>query len=157
MQPAPTLSGEVTKWIHDIVQRYTDIREIWLLGSRANGTAKPTSDWDFLVLGGPGVRAALEAETDLHREDVDILVLDDETGEFSAVWGHAKTGSLSRWEWTLESEDSATYKATKWVSSTDDNEIPIAGANLGQQRVTRAKAFRVWSGDRGRARSDTFA
>lgn len=43
------------------------------LGSRANGTAKPDSDWDFLVMARSGVRGVLKAETSLHRADVDFL------------------------------------------------------------------------------------
>jgi predicted nucleotidyltransferase len=48
------------------------IEQIWLVGSRAEGKAKPTSDWDFLVVG-PGLGSAEEERIRLwEEEDIDF-------------------------------------------------------------------------------------
>ena len=43
------LSEEIAKYIHDLKRAFPRITSIWLVGSRANDTARDDSDWDFLV------------------------------------------------------------------------------------------------------------
>jgi Polymerase beta, Nucleotidyltransferase len=38
-----------TEYVSALVSAYSAIREVWLYGSRANETARPDSDWDYLA------------------------------------------------------------------------------------------------------------
>jgi predicted nucleotidyltransferase len=90
--------------------------EVWLIGSRANGTARTNSDWDVLIFGNKALLDALAMEEPL--DNVDILVVHDGDA-FQSPWnktkeGVLKSGSLSGWEWQPKSETEATYSGTKW-------------------------------------------
>lgn len=90
--------------------------EVWLMGSRANGTARTDSDWDILIFGDMELLDALRKEEPL--EETDILVVHDGDA-FQSPWnktgeGVLKSGSLSGWEWKRKSETEATYSGTKW-------------------------------------------
>lgn len=37
------------EYIDELVRAHPSVEEVWLFGSRANGTARETSDWDYLV------------------------------------------------------------------------------------------------------------
>jgi hypothetical protein len=39
------------QYINELVRAYPSIQEVWLFGSRANGTERPDSDWDYMVFG----------------------------------------------------------------------------------------------------------
>lgn len=89
--------------------------EIWLIGSRANGTAKDTSDWDFVIFGGRDVLAELQRITPVPSLDL-LVILDPHT--YMSPWprretGQLKQGTWSLWKWQKLSEDEATYEATK--------------------------------------------
>lgn len=45
------LPPDIKKMIDGVMRVCPNITEIWLIGSRAAGTAKDDSDWDFLVFG----------------------------------------------------------------------------------------------------------
>jgi predicted nucleotidyltransferase len=97
--------------------------EIWLIGSRANNTAKETSDWDFVVFGGREVLAALQRETRVPSLDFLVVVSAD---KYIRPWprpedGEPKRGNWRLWKWQKISEDQATYEATKWA---DEDEYP---------------------------------
>ena len=99
--------------------------EIWLIGSRANGTAKETSDWDFVVFGGPQVLVALQQETPVASLDL-LVVVDPHT--YISPWprvedGQPKKGNWGQWKWRKVSEDQATYEATKWADEDDYPDI----------------------------------
>lgn len=90
--------------------------EVWLMGSRANGTARINSDWDLLIFGDKALLDALKKEDPLG--EVDVLVVHDGNA-FQSPWnktdeGILKSGSLSGWEWQRKSATEATYSGTKW-------------------------------------------
>lgn len=90
--------------------------EIWLIGSRANGTARMNSDWDFFVFGNADVYEQLR--THLPIENIDLLVVTN-GDEFASPWpreadGAIKRGSLTAWKWQQLTSDRASYEATKW-------------------------------------------
>ena len=109
---------EIDEFVAQLVSRFPNIYEVWLIGSRANGTARPDSDWDLLVFGDSPVRAQISTADDLHRADVDCLVLIDDD-RFISAWPPLHSGSLSAWDWHRCTEDSATYTETKWRDSED--------------------------------------
>ena len=51
MKLAIDLSPEHLQEVRAILTRHIPGREVWVFGSRAKGTAKPTSDLDLCVLG----------------------------------------------------------------------------------------------------------
>lgn len=88
--------------------------EIWLIGSRANGSSRPDSDWDLLVFGPEDTFARLHAAVDLHRDDVDCMVV-LEGGDLQSAWGRRiKSGALYRWHWDRTGDREATFVESKW-------------------------------------------
>jgi len=119
----------------ELLQSYPDIREIWLIGSRANGTARADSDWDYLVFGNPELADRLAADCSIHRPSIDILVVYDEDN-FRKPWtdgANEKMGSLSEWEFKRLTETTASYRATKRMENESFN---VQGST--------GKAVRVW-------------
>jgi hypothetical protein len=111
------------------------LSSIWLIGSRANGTATPTSDWDFIAFGTLDSLNFLRTAVHLHRHDTDFLVVTN-GDDFAAAWGSTdKTGSLKGWEWEKVTESLSRYTQVKRVKREDG-----AGVQLLQKQ-----AIRVWS------------
>lgn len=122
-------------YVASIAASATGCREIWLIGSRANGAERPDSDWDLLVFGDEASIAQLRAAQHLHREDVDCLVMADDTN-FESAWGDKlKSGSLSKWEWHRTDETSATYTEVKWHEAEGSTGF----------RCQRRRALLIWS------------
>jgi predicted nucleotidyltransferase len=127
--------AELATYIATLVDAHPGIREIWLIGSRANGTARPDSDWDLLAFADNGSLAALASDDTFNRHDIDLLVVFD-GDRFRKPWldGEAvKSGSLVGWEWERISDRAATYKAVK-ASEEDDFYVDI----------TKGRAVRLW-------------
>jgi hypothetical protein len=126
------------EYIDRLVQAYPSIREIWLLGSRANGSERPDSDWDYLAFGDEA-----RALNDLHNDsqfndpDVDLLFLGPGLDEAMKPWPSADTwkklglgdapGGI---KWRIISETEACYIETKDRSP---------GSFEVDQRVAKAK------------------
>jgi len=108
------LSDEIRKYVEILKDDFPAIEEIWLLGSRANGTARSDSDWDFLVFSSepPKLKEKLQRMTKYHRDDVDLFVVDEDRN-FVTAFGKTKGGSLDGWKWNQNSANSASYKGTK--------------------------------------------
>jgi predicted nucleotidyltransferase len=101
-----------------LTHSYSDVREVWLFGSRANGEANLNSDWDYWVFADTASLETLRADTELRRlstdANIDLFVIYD-GDQFVNPWSHKKKdGSLSDWKWTRQSERQATYRANKW-------------------------------------------
>jgi predicted nucleotidyltransferase len=102
-------------YIERLVTKYPDIGEIWLMGSRANGTHRPDSDWDYFVFGNERILRSLARRRKFHQPDIDPLIVYD-GNQFRKPWADGprwKTGSLSAWQWNLVGHGEATYWATK--------------------------------------------
>lgn len=113
------LPDSVRKIIDDVIARYEGIREIWLFGSRANGTNKENSDWDILIFADQNVLGSLEKENSERYLNLDIMIVFDQDN-FRGPWrresdGAYKRGNLQDWEWKELQSGLATYKATKEV------------------------------------------
>jgi predicted nucleotidyltransferase len=68
VQPVDDATG---RW-SDLADRHPDLLLLVLIGSRAAGREHPGSDWDFGVLGGPGLDLL-----DLRADLVDIVGVDE--------------------------------------------------------------------------------
>lgn len=80
------------------------VKEIWLIGSRANGSAAPESDWDLLV------RSDREPAQSVRRSpDIDVLC----SGPSGSTLVEGEEESLRFWftdfEWKATSCGEATY------------------------------------------------
>lgn len=128
------MDAEIRQFIESIGRSAPGLSEVWLIGSRANGTAKPSSDWDFIAIGTSETLEFLKKSTHFHRSDVDFLVVTDGDG-FISAWGEReKRGYLSVWGWEQESASAAHYKQTKWIDRADGSDI----------QITRVRAARIW-------------
>ena len=124
----------IRQFVESIGQAAPGLGDVWLIGSRANGTAKDSSDWDFIAMGTIATLDFLKKSTLFHRSDVDFLVVTDGDGFMSAWGGREKGGYLSEWGWEQQSETLANYNQTKWIDSTDGSDV----------QTTRVRAIRVW-------------
>jgi predicted nucleotidyltransferase len=127
-------SSIIDVFVERVVERCPGLRSVWLIGSRANGTAHETSDWDFLAFGDAEVVACLRQSRELRRPDVDLLVVINGNDFENARGEKTKTGSLSLWEWSQSSDTEATYTEAKWVEN-------VEGGNVVRKRRV---ALRLW-------------
>src|SRR5688572_12180952 len=109
------MDAQTRTFVEQVAAVSPGLTSVWLIGSRANGTATASSDWDFIAFGNEATLAFLRGASALHREKTDFLVVTN--GEdFQAAWGEVnKTGSLSEWQWKDLSESEAEYMQSKWV------------------------------------------
>ena len=128
---------DVHAYVRTLATTYTSVSEVWLVGSRVNGTVKPTSDWDLLVFADESTFNALRDDHALHHPDVDLLVVKSSDGSFEKPWGRKKTGSLANWEWKRISDTEATYRSTKFIPDPGET-------HLGDFHEQTLKATRVW-------------
>lgn len=135
------IEPSIEAYIEKLIGLYPSIKEIWLIGSRANNTARLNSDYDFIVFADEGTFCSLSNNTDIQKDNIDLMVVINQDGEFRNPWIN-KSGSLVSWEWNRISESIATYKSVKWI---DDEEAKSKGfKNHGQIISQRLKAQRIW-------------
>lgn len=140
----PKLAPEIAQWVQSILGVTPGVTEIWLIGSRANDTFNPDSDWDFLAFANLSVLESLKVQTSIHRPDIDFLVLTD--GEnFQSAWGKLKTGSLTRWNWCKVTDDFAHYLGSKWIPEQGDTyeDAPFDMSSLGKAETSTCRAFKI--------------
>ena len=77
LPPIPPIPDVVSAYLERLVLAFPAITAIWLFGSRANGTFRPDSDWDFLVFADRLTLDALRAGTTYHWPEVDIFIVYD--------------------------------------------------------------------------------
>ncbi len=117
----------------------TEPVEVWLIGSRANGRARPDSDTDLLIFGPDGflesVRIGLQEPT-----DIDCLVVYD-GDNFQDPW-QEKSGSLGELRWNRVDDQAATYIGTKWVP--DKESSAEFEADMGELVKCNERSWRIW-------------
>lgn len=130
------MDAQISQYIEELAATYPAITSAWLIGSRANGTAKPTSDWDILLFSDEAVVKAIAGNDRFHRKDVDLLIV-KESGQFEKPWGIPKSGSLARWQWQQESPLEASYVEVKFIPDAPDSQH-------GEMVEKRVRAIRVY-------------
>jgi hypothetical protein len=108
-----------TAYVWGLVSAYPDIREIWLIGSQADGSARSDSGWDFLAFADVSALSSLAASSAFNRSEVDLLIVYDGDNFCKPCpdGDREKKGSLTAWNWhqavghrgTLQSNE-----ATRW-------------------------------------------
>lgn len=98
-----SLPLDMDQYIKDLLDLAPSVREVWLIGSRANGGGTEKSDWDFLLFADESALAALRRTPRLRRGNVDVLIVVD-GDRFEAPWpridkpGSYKRGNLKNYE-----------------------------------------------------------
>lgn len=139
------LSSEIKEWLQEVCNSSLGIREIWFIGSRANGTNRIDSDWDFLVIGDAGFIETIRQQKTLHRIDVDFLASEDGM-HFHSAWGRQKTMVLSKIKWKKTSPYTAIYEGTKWVGdedTADDDSPPCNISTLGDFKCISCFGYKI--------------
>lgn len=109
------------KYIERLVNAYPSIREVWLLGSRAHGSARPDSDWDYLVFCDDA-----RDFNNLHQDkqfdvpNIDLLLMCPGLDEATKPWPDSETwkrlglgNAPGGIRWEIVSEDEARYLEAK--------------------------------------------
>ncbi|HEX3535844.1 MAG TPA: nucleotidyltransferase domain-containing protein [Stellaceae bacterium] len=115
--------------VEKLAAEYPEITAVWLIGSRAMGSARPDSDWDYVIFGSKHVLNSPRQRREFNLPNVDLLVVHD-GNRFAKPWrdeGRIKAGSLSDWDWQPTSEGEATYRATKFRDDDDFNRNTSVG------------------------------
>ena len=60
---------DVQAYVNKIATAHRNVAEVWLLGSRANGTAIASSDWDLFAFADEATFDALVKNHELHHPD----------------------------------------------------------------------------------------
>ena len=129
---------KIDGFISKITRAHPGIREIWLLGSRAKGEARPNSDWNLFVFADEDTFQRLGRSLQFRRTDVQLLVVRD-GDEFWEPWGNnPKQGYLSEWEWVKISDREAQYCGIKWAQEEKG----------GQTAMELCRAIRLWPTER---------
>ena len=116
-----------------LTRTYEGVREIWLIGSRANGTERPDSDWDLLIFADEPTFQRIRRNRCLNQLHLDLPIVQG-GDEFRKPWGkRPKHGFLSKWQWHLLSEREAQYRATRWLE--DEKECRLDARQSGAQRL----------------------
>lgn len=123
----------------DLKGQISEISDIWLIGSRANGTAREDSDWDLLVFSSSSISQTIKEMHQFKRDDIDLLIVEP-SGEFATVFGEPKSGSLTEWKWEKISDDRAEYESCKWVDDEPDTEGEF---HDGKMIIETMNAYRV--------------
>lgn len=132
------LPCHVSKFIEGLVSMANEGVEIWLMGSRANGRARPDSDTDLLIFGPDGFLQSVRSGLN-QPADIDCLVICD-GDNYQEPW-QDKSGSLSKLQWNRLDEQSATYVGVKWVP---DQESSAEFADMGDLVERDERAYRIW-------------
>ena len=110
---------EAREYVSELVAAYPSICEVWLFGSRANGSTGLESDWDYMVFADDATYTALCSDSRFHRDGIDPMIVTD-GDHFAAPWtdhSRLKSGRLAKvgggWCWHRVSPTKATYRATK--------------------------------------------
>jgi hypothetical protein len=106
-------------YISNLVGAYPSIHEVWLFGSRANGSAGLGSDWDYMVFANESTLERLRSDVRFHDAGIDLMIVTD-GDQFAAAWSEGsrvKRGRLGEvgggWHWVRLSRTTAMYRATK--------------------------------------------
>ena len=112
-----------------------EIRSVWSMVLGGDDPEQTASQYELLAFADPMTLRHLRNLEDLHRTDVELLVVVD-GDRFESAWGPRRlSGSLARWAWRQTSPCEAYYDESRWLDDRSDG-----GAIV---RVRR-KALLVW-------------
>lgn len=123
---------EIAEFIARVRQCCLEVRQVWLV-AQDGAPAVAAPRWELLAFGSSETLKRLRRADNLHRSDIDVLVVTD-GDHFENAWGPRQlSGSLARWGWRPASAGEAYYDEAKW-----------AGEDGAVVRVRRRAAL-LWS------------
>ena len=129
MQSADELSAFVSR----VLLHGLQARAVWSVGEAADAAAPGRCE--LLLFADRPTLQRLRKCAQLHRADVDLLVVID-GDQFENAWGERRvSGSLARWAWRQVSREVAYYDESKWAERDGEDGTVV--------RVRR-KAILVW-------------
>jgi hypothetical protein len=124
---------EISGFISRILERCLNIRSVWWMAQDNHEAAPVAPRWDLLAFADPTTLERLRKATDLHRADVDILIVMD-GDRFENAWGQRRlSGSLVRWSWRQVRPAEAYYNESRWADQNDGGVVRI-----------RRRAILIW-------------
>ena len=141
--PVPRLSSPIKAFIDHLICFGRDIESIWLLGSRANGTSREDSDWDFLIFGDDEVLEAIRTDISHRRANIHLFVVTD-GNHFESLWPHGTDTECIRGCLHGSLDDSTGDWSSGWcwekVTATEAHYTTPREPDAGR----RQRAFRVF-------------
>jgi hypothetical protein len=111
--PGPTAEG-IGSFVSRILVACPDMRSVWRIDLRPDEERVAPDCCELLAFADPLTLRRLRKLADLHRADVELLVVVDGDA-FESAWGPRKAaGSLSRWGWQQVSSIEAYYDRSCW-------------------------------------------
>jgi hypothetical protein len=124
---------EISGFISRILERCLNIRSVWWMAQDNHEAAPVAPRWELLAFADPATLERLRKATDLHRADVDILIVMD-GDRFENAWGQRRlSGSLVRWSWRQVRPAEAYYNESRWADQNDGGVVRI-----------RRRAILIW-------------
>lgn len=119
----PSLPQELSGFLSRVLQCCLEIRFIWLIGEDDKGSVPGSARWELLTFADGPTLQRLRKAADLHRADVDMLVVTD--GDcFENAWGpRRRSGSLVRWAWRQGADGDAYYNESRWAGGGDEGAV----------------------------------
>lgn len=117
------------------IKRQDAVQEIWLIGSQANNTAKPSSDWDLLVLA--------NAETVFRPKqnpEVDVIWCNPSNSCLAEGSTEQLIFPFSDFQWCQDVNE-AIYTGRKFTDYEPNTAFDMSEP---LQVRTQQKAFRLW-------------
>lgn len=118
----------------DDLKTNASIKSIWLIGSRANNSAREDSDWDLLVF-------VEEELSSVNRRDssVDVIRVDT-NGKYLTDGESADHINLFNWSWNDSGNGEATYKKRVCPQVSGDGLIDLSSVYMKTLR-----GYQIWS------------
>jgi len=124
----------LSQFLSRVLVSCLEIRAVW--SSADAGSCLTAASHQLIVFADKPTLLSLRRSDQLHRADVELLVVFD-GDQFENAWGAPRlSGSLSRWAWRQVNDELAYFDQSKWSFSEGD-----AGAVV---RVRR-QAVLIWA------------
>lgn len=133
--PSLGVSSELTVFVSRVLASCLDIRSLWSIDHAPEETALSLPPRQVLAFADLHTLQQLRRSDELHRDDLEFLVVTD--GDvFENAWGRCRvSGSLARWAWRYASPEEAFYDESRWDPR---------GGNAGGVVRLRRKALLIW-------------
>jgi hypothetical protein len=110
--------AELSAFLSRMLVCCLDIRAVW--SSEAAGCSLAAASHQLIVFADRQTLLSLRKSGELHRADVELLVVFD-GDRFENAWGPQRlSGSLSRWAWRQVSDELAYFDESRWAHREGD-------------------------------------
>lgn len=130
----------LSKFLSRVLVSCLEIRAVW--SSADAGSLLVPASHQLIVFADKPTLLSLRRSGELHRADVELLVVFD-GDQFENAWGPQRlSGALSRWSWRQVSDELAYFDESKWAHPE---------RNAGTVVRVRRQAVLIWAAERVRS------